>query len=142
MIDEIQLWSNILSSLVNLKVSIDGWSQLGVILRLLLYYLQYMDLLQPICIGVILSEILSLELSRPWILCQSVAWGKTCDEICPWVCIQCDDIWATFHNSTLWYCSHELHNSMTHQTLAHCYYSRPHEMLINNSNLLISLIAL
>ena len=65
MIDEIQLWSNILSSLVNLKVSIDGWSQLGVILRLLLYYLQYMDLLQPICIGVILSEILSLELSRP-----------------------------------------------------------------------------
>ena len=30
----------------------------------------------------------------------------------------------------------------THQTLAHCYYSRPHEMLINNSNLLISHIAL
>ena len=28
----------------------------------------------------------------------------------------------------------------THQT--HCYYSRPHEMLINNSNLLISHIAL
>ena len=65
MIDEIQLWSNVPPSLVNLKVSIDGWSQLGVILRLLLYYLQYMDLLQPICIGVILSEILSLELSRP-----------------------------------------------------------------------------
>lgn len=28
-----------------------GGVSLGVILRLLLYYLQYMDLLQPICIG-------------------------------------------------------------------------------------------
>ena len=40
---------------------LNGWSQLGVTLGLLLYYLQYMDLLQPICIGVILSEILSLD---------------------------------------------------------------------------------
>ena len=53
---------------------------------------------------------------RPWIFCQSVARGKTCDEICSWVCIHCDDIGATLHNSIWSYCSFKLHNSIIYWT--------------------------
>ena len=120
---------------------INGWSLRGVILRLLLYYLQYMDLLQPICIRVILSEILSLcgpEYFVNQLLEASLAMKYVREFVYnvmifgqPYT-IQYNDIVAQASRFLVW----------THQTLAHCYYSRPHEMLINNSNLLISHIAL
>ena len=37
---------------------------------------------------------------------------QDCDEICSWVCIHCDDIGATLHNSIWSYCSFKLHNSI------------------------------